>query len=123
MNTYVVWMDSSQAKIYKVSEHPTKKVTLHHQEIKHHTAGDATNHKDPEKYFHTLAHDLHDAGEVVLMGPGLAKTHFVTHLEKHHHGDLNKKIVGVETVDHPTENQILALSRKFFKKYDQFHGA
>ena len=32
------------------------------------------------------------------------------------------RIVGYEVVDHPTENQLVALARKHFVKYDQFVG-
>jgi len=53
---------------------------------------------------------------------GLAKDHFKTHLETHHTAGLAKRIIGMEVVDHPTDNQILAASRKFFKTYDLFNN-
>jgi hypothetical protein len=32
------------------------------------------------------------------------------------------RIVGYEVVDHPTENQLVALARKYFVKYEQMAG-
>lgn len=95
---------------------------LKRHELKHHnTAVDKAqnNHKNLEKFFHEVAQSLDQAHEILLIGPGDAKIHFQKHLEGHHHAGLAGKIVGTETVDHPTDGQIVALARKFFKKHLQ----
>lgn len=122
MANYVVWLDSSLARIFEL--HPDKVEELHLKrvEFRHHNGAEKSQnaHKNLEKYFHELAGALKEAHEILLVGPGDAKTHFRHHLEAHHHADVNKKIVGVETVDHPTDGQIVALGKKFFKKHLQF---
>jgi hypothetical protein len=35
---------------------------------------------------------------------------------------IAKRIIGIETVDHPTDGQILAYAKKFFKKFDQLNA-
>lgn len=57
---------------------------------------------------------------MLLVGPEDAKTHFQQHLERHHHEALGKKVIGVETVDHPTDGQIVALAKKFLKAHLRF---
>ena len=121
MSTYVVWMDNHHAKLFKIAPGSIEKQKLDHKEIKHHNSHDPNNHKDSERFFSDLAHNLADANEVLLLGPGLGKNHFKSHLDKHNTHGLAQKVVGIETCDHPTDNQILELSRKFFKTYDAFH--
>ena len=44
-----------------------------------------------------------------------------TYLEEKHTHTLGKAVIGVETVDHPTEGQLLEKARDFFRQYDLFH--
>lgn len=121
MVTYVIWIDMNLAKIFKVSL-PGKKAPklLRRREIKHHTSSDPENHKDCEKFFHSVARELCDADELFITGPSLAKEHFKAHLSRHHHDSLAKKVVGTRSLDHVTNNGILELSREFFRIYDTY---
>jgi stalled ribosome rescue protein Dom34 len=122
MKTYVVWMDTNEARVYKVAPVPREVKRLARHEIRHHTAVDVERHKDLAKYFSALAGDLRDADEVLLIGPGPAKEKFRRFLEERHAQDLGRRIVGTETVDHPTEAEMLAQSRRFFRAYDLFQA-
>lgn len=51
------------------------------------------------------------------MGPGSAKLELVKHVNNHDK-TLSDHIVGVETADHPTDNQIVAHARTYFKAAD-----
>ena len=55
-----------------------------------------------------------DAGAVLVTGPANAKTEFVKHIERHAPA-LGAKIAGVETIDHPTDGELVAHARKYFK--------
>jgi hypothetical protein len=57
-------------------------------------------------------------GEVLIVGPGLAKGELVKHLGSHD-PVWRKKIVGVETVDHPTDKEVVAHARKYFRVEDR----
>ena len=48
------------------------------------------------------------------MGPSTAKLELVKHVHKHDH-QLVGRIIGVETADHPTDKQIVAHARAYFK--------
>jgi stalled ribosome rescue protein Dom34 len=123
MNTYILWIEMDVAKIFKIQAGPRTSKILKRREIKHHTSRDPENHKDCERFFHDVARALKNADEIYLVGPGLAKEHFKAHLKRHHHSSLALNVVGTETADHISDARILALSRKFFRSYDQFGAA
>ena len=121
MSTYVIWLDSEKAQIFDLKPAGVEKSHLEKSGKDHHTHNKKDHHGDPstEHFFHTLATKVADAHEILVLGPGQSKGHFKTHLENHHSA-LAKKVVGVENSDHPSDNQILASARKFFKTYDMF---
>lgn len=122
MASIVVWMDSEKATVFKFSASGNDRSALKNHHHDHHTHSKNDSPKQMENFFHEIIGKLKGAEEILLMGPGLAKTHFKTHLESHHHQDLAKKVVGVETGDHPTDNQVQAFGKKFFKNFHQATG-
>jgi stalled ribosome rescue protein Dom34 len=69
-------------------------------------------------YLHAAAESIADAGAVLITGPANAKTELVKHIH-HHDPKLMNVIVGVETVDHPSDGQLVAYARKYFKATDR----
>ena len=61
-----------------------------------------------------VADAIADAGAVLITGPANAKTELVKHIELHLPA-LKAKIAGVETVDHPTDGELVAHARKYFR--------
>ena len=121
---YVIWMDSQKAHLFALKENGIEKSSVAKHGMDHHTHNKKDHHGDStsEHFFRDMAEKLHDAEQVLLLGPGLAKNHFKTHLETHHTGHLDKKIVGIENCDHPTDGEVLALARKFFQHYNLYHS-
>ncbi len=121
MSASILFIDGDHAKIFSLN--PGKMETKDLKKSSHHSHNQASesNHDHEHKFFHEIASNLKNVKELLIVGPGLAKAKFKTHLETHHHHDLSKSVVGVETVDHPTDAQIAAIGRKFFKAYDLFH--
>ncbi len=123
MSACVVWMDSENAKIFKISAAGVAPV----KELNHHDVPpigarhDNFKHNAEEQFFHTVALAIGDVEELLVFGAGIAKTHFKNHLEKHHHDQLAKHLVGVETLDSVSNNQILEAARKFMKKYNTYN--
>ncbi|MCK6598901.1 MAG: hypothetical protein L6Q37_11090 [Bdellovibrionaceae bacterium] len=121
MAASVVWIDTEHAKIFKISSDKVEKkeVKLHG---KSHSNNNQEAHKDHQElqFFKEVAESIGHVEELLVFGPGMAKTHFRTFLEKNHKNDLYKYLVGVEPLDSVTDNQILEASRKFFKKFHQF---
>jgi stalled ribosome rescue protein Dom34 len=122
MTNYVIWLDSEKAQIFALKASGIEKTHLEKSGIDHHSRNKKDHHGDPatEHFFHELALKLKDSSQVLVLGPGLAKNHFKNHLEKHDAG-IAKKVIGFENCDHPTDNQILAQARHFFKGYDLFN--
>jgi len=61
---------------------------------------------------------VNESREILILGPGSAKLELIKHAH-HHDIKIAEKIVGVETVDHPADKEILAYARVFFYKVDQ----
>ncbi len=119
----VIWIDHHQAKIFHFNLadedqqkfHPSNpSVHVHH---KSNTIGSGHEALDPS-FINETASSVSAAGEVLVIGPGIAKTEFMNYIEKHN-PKLKSKILGVETVDHPSDREIVAFARKFFKPVDE----
>lgn len=123
MAYYVAWIDSEEAKIFKFQTSGIQKVDLKikAEEQTASKSGDHHTHQSP-KFFHRIAESLKDATELLVVGPGMAKKHFKSHLEEHKHGQLLSKMVGMENMDHPTDKQIVAEAKKFFRNHDLFES-
>ena len=65
-----------------------------------------------------VARALDDAEEVLVVGPSTAKLHFVKYVHRHDHR-LESKIVGLETVDHPSDGQLVAYAKHYFEAADR----
>lgn len=114
MSHYVIWLDSQEAKIFTftkkdANENDVKRAVHHHR--------NSSERKEDEKtFFKTFTAEIQSAEEILLIGPGIAKDHYKHYLEDHNKHIL-EKIIGTETVDHPTDNQILQLAKKYFKEH------
>lgn len=119
MTASILFIDSNHAKIFKLI--PAKMET---SELKKHGdshPSDDNKTDEYEKHFFTdVTSQLKDASQLLIVGPGQAKTRFKTHLENHQQA-LAKNIVGVETIDQLSDAKIIEVGRKFFKEYDLFH--
>jgi stalled ribosome rescue protein Dom34 len=119
----VVWLDHAEAHVMHFSRHDVEKqlilpATPHQQlHVKSGTLGDGRALED-QKYYHDIAQALEGASEVLVVGPANAKLQFIKHIHAHDK-ELVDKIIGVETVDHPTDGQVVAYARKYFVAKDQ----
>jgi hypothetical protein len=121
MATFIVWIDSCEAKVFKRDGANETLAHVRTHGAKHpaqaHGKHNDSHHPEAIALFKEMIPTFREASEVLLMGPGEAKVHFQKYL-KEHDASAAKKIVGVETVDHPTDAQIHAIARKFFARAD-----
>lgn len=118
----VVWLDHTQARVFFFDRHAAMEVDVaskspnHHL---HHKKGSVSGKRSPEDqaFFAEIVAALKPATEWLVTGPGSAKLELVKYVHKHAH-TLTDHIVGVETSDHPTDRQIVAHAREYFKKAD-----
>jgi stalled ribosome rescue protein Dom34 len=111
-------MDRDEAKIFSLNPDRKDLELVRRIEIKHHTHADPENHKKTQPYFQEIAEHIRKATEILLIGPGQIKIQFSHHLKEVYPHTLGRMIIGVETVDHPTDKQILEFSRNFFRHHN-----
>ncbi len=123
MSDYVIWLDSEQAQIFALKTSGIDKVQVKKTVHDHHTQHKKDGHGDQDetRMYREISERLLKSGKILIVGPGQAKNRFKSFLEEHSANDIAKNVVGVETCDHPTENQILAIARKFYVNYHLFN--
>jgi stalled ribosome rescue protein Dom34 len=123
-----VWIDHDEARIFHVDAETFDEKTLlaptHH--VHRHPRGPSSEHvhehpDDAHRFFTAVAHELEGAERVLVVGPSTAKLQFIHYAFKHD-PKLEPRIVGVETVDHPTDKQLVAYSKKYFAADDRMQG-
>lgn len=112
----IVWIDHVEAKVFHFTADDAQKerVRSHAPDRHlHHRAGTRTGNRSPDDhhFFEAVIGALHGAQEWLVVGPGTAKTAFVAYVQERHAAEA-PRIVHVETVDHPTDGELLRLARK-----------
>ena len=123
-NHVVVWLDHKEAHILFFDADKNK--IIHSESSQphlHHKANEIGSGNAPEDhhYFARIITNVADVSEILIVGPGFAKGELLKHAT-HFEPLIAKRIIGIETVDHPTDGQILAYAKKFFKKFDQLNA-
>jgi len=119
-----VWIDHKEARVFHVAAETIDEASiaapLHNIHNKHPRGADDRNkHPDDAKHFmHDVVHALGGSEEILIVGPSTAKLELQRYMHKHDHV-LEEKIIGVETVDHPTDGQLVAYAKSYFKKHDR----
>ena len=114
-----VWISHGEAHVLDINPDKLDAVTvtapkhIHHR----HPKGDsgAKEHPDDAKrFFDEVAKSLVGFDQILVVGPSTAKLELIRYAHKHDHA-LEARIVGVETVDHPTDGQLAAHAKHYFK--------
>ena len=118
----VVWIDHQEAHViqFNADMHENSTITTKskHGHI-HQKAGVLTGHHQvsSQAYLHEVVEAVAGANEILIVGPGVAKLELIKHIN-HHDAKISNKVVAVETVDHPTDGQLLAYAKKYFLRVD-----
>lgn len=117
-----VWIDHHEARIFHVARESVDSLVVespHHHVKRHPSVTADRHHPEDATHFHKdVIAALRDAVEILVLGPGTAKLELIKYVHKHEHG-MGDRVVGVETVDHPTDKQIVAYARKYFEAADR----
>ena len=118
-----VWIDHQEARIYHVAEgtfdEATVKAPAHH--LHRHPKGATAEHNHPEdqhRFFAEVARALEGTKQILLVGPSTAKLQFLRYAHQHAPA-IEPNIVGIETVDHPTDAQLVAHIKRYFHVTDR----
>ena len=126
-----VWIDHKEARIFHVQPETVGHVQpeaidettiLSPQHLIHRHAkgrGEAKEHPDDAKrFFHEVARLLDGTDAVLIVGPSSAKLEFLRYVQDYDK-KLQARVVGIETVDHPTDREIVAYAKKYFIRSDR----
>ena len=122
----VIWIDHKEARVFHVQpetvghmqpEAIDETTILSPQHLIHRHPkgrGEAKEHPDDAKrFFQEVARSLVGTDAVLIVGPSSAKLEFLRYLQDQDK-KLQARVVGIETVDHPTDREIVAYARRYF---------
>jgi hypothetical protein len=122
----VVWIDHAEAKLLSFDANDVQQATVHpanpHVHVHHKAGVTGPGKSGPDaKFLGDVANSMRAFRELLIVGPGSAKTELAEFVRAHDRA-LADKIVGIETVDHPTSGQIVAYARKYFRAADRMRS-
>src|ERR1700709_1602246 len=118
----VIWIDHREARVFPFGPADVETLVLHpdnptrHIHHKANSIGSGHASTSPD-YLRAVAESVADAGAVLITGPANAKTELVEYIRLHD-PRLTKAIAGVESVDHPSDAQLVAYARKYLVATD-----
>jgi stalled ribosome rescue protein Dom34 len=115
----VVWLDHLQARIFHLGLSGTQEVILHPQmptrHIHHKANSIASGHvHESEEFLSHILHAISDAGEILILGPSGAKIELARYIREQNPA-VGGRIVAVESADHPTDGEIVAYAKRYFR--------
>lgn len=115
----VVLIDHHQAQVLQFdAEHvQAEKIKARTHHTKQHGSAVRTEHE----FYAVVCDALAGIAEVLVTGSHTALADFRHYVDKHRPA-LAPQVVGYETVDHPSDKQLVALARQYFLKYDRMAG-
>ena len=115
----VIWIDHHEARIFYFNVSDANEIVVRpknpvrHIHHKANTIGSGHSLEDTD-FLQRATDALAGAGAILVIGPANEKLALINHIDRRAPA-LKPKIKGVETVGHPTDGEILALARRFFK--------
>jgi stalled ribosome rescue protein Dom34 len=119
-----VWLDHKEARVFHVHPDSADESTVlapPHNDHHKHTRGQEGLKEHPEdlnRFYRGLVTAIEGGDELLIAGPGMAKVEFRTFLHTYHPA-LDAKVVGVETVDHPSDAEMIVFAKTQFKAADR----
>jgi hypothetical protein len=122
----VAWLDHSEAHVMHFNDEAAEsgkvRARSSHQHQHHKKGAFGSGHApEDQNYYHEIAGALADAQEILIVGPAGAKLGLLKHLQRHD-AEVAGKVVGIESIDHPSDGQLLAYARHYFLKVDNLRG-
>lgn len=124
----VVWIDHAEAHVMYISPDDVESSILRpakgHHKLHHKRGmdkgGAVGTGRSPEDqhFYHDVVEALKGAQEILVVGPANAKLNLIKHIHSHDQ-QMSDKVVGVESVDHPSDAQLVAYARKYFVAADR----
>lgn len=122
----VAWIDHHEARVVYFSADEADETIVHAPHQNHHIHSKAgspsgTHLVGDPFFFRKVADALAAAKEIYIVGPAAAKAEFMAFLRCHAAAAL-PAVIGVETMDKVTDNELVALARRYFKAADRMRA-
>jgi hypothetical protein len=119
----IVWIDHAQARVIRFDSETSSTGVIRAgggTPHLHHKANSIDDGRLPgnQDYLHAVGQAIAGVRSVLVAGPANAKLELMKHLARHDPA-LLEKVSGVQTVDHPTDGQLLDLARSHFRMRDR----
>jgi stalled ribosome rescue protein Dom34 len=115
----VVWLDHLQARIFHLGLSGTEEIILHpqmptrHIHHKANSIGSGHVHESAE-FLGQILDAVSDAGEILILGPSVTKIELAKYISEQN-PTVGGRIVAVEPADHPTDGEIVAYAKRYFR--------
>ena len=110
-NHAVAWIDHHNAQVLQIHAE-----TVHDQKVRehvHYTRQHGSRVRSEHEFFAEVCDALAGIKEVLIVGSHTAQADFRHYVDKHRPA-VAAQIVGWETIDHPTEGELVKMARQFF---------
>ena len=116
----IVWVDHQKAQVLQFDSDTvvSRKVHAH----AHYTRQHASAVRSLHEFFGEVCDALEGVAEVLVAGAHNATADFHHYVDKHR-PQVASHILGYEVVDHPSENELVALARRRFRALDEMAGS
>jgi stalled ribosome rescue protein Dom34 len=119
----IVWIDHREAKVFHFNATEIDRMILHpHNPTRHiHNKANAMGSDDAlldHEFFEQVTEAIADAQAILITGPASAKSELAAHVARRH-PDIARCVVGVETIEHPSDGALIAVARLYFKTEDR----
>ncbi len=118
----IVWIDQREAKVFHVNATGVDQMILHpHRPTRHihRNASPSSGSRSllDDEFFENVAEAIAHAKAILITGPASANSELAAHLTRRH-PETAGCIVGVETIDHPSDGALGAVARLYFNPKD-----
>ena len=110
-NHAVAWIDHHTAQVLRIDAEQVMDQKV--KEHVHYTRQHGSKVRSEHEFFGEVCDALAGIASIVVAGSHTAQADFRHYVEKHRSA-VAAQIVGWETVDHPTEREIVKMAREFF---------
>lgn len=120
MSSYrtAVWIDDREAHVFRVeADSFVESIVRAPENPPCHPQREIDVHSHPEeerRFFAEVARKARGSDTVLILGPSNAKLHFRDYV-KANASTLSFGVAGIETVAHPSDDQIVAFVREYFR--------
>jgi stalled ribosome rescue protein Dom34 len=122
----LVWLDHRLARVFHFNDETNNSTQVHskHSHVHlHHKAnsGDSGHAPVDKEFLGRVVQALPPNCPILITGPGTAKTELDKFIREHH-PNIAARVSAVESLDHPTDGELLAHGRRFFVADDRMRS-